>query len=216
MPELAVSATGVPGADGDRAGAILVLFLARQSSSVTVSAAAELTAIDLGVPGGETYVGLALATLADLDGNGHEELVVGCPACDHGGEDNGAVIVAMLHDDSGVRVHRAVVLSELSNFMTASPEIISRNFGSSIASMTDFDSDGKLDIAVGVQNDLADRSGSVYVLSLRRDGTVARSRRISNGYGGLNEAGVAIGATARFGSSVAYVGDLDGNGAYIR
>ena len=84
-------------------------------------------------------------------------------------------------------------------------------FGSSVASMGDLDGDGITDLAVGAERDADGGSnrGAVYVLFLNPDGTVKAHQKISDTAGGFTG---AITDGDYFGSSVASLGDLDGDG----
>ena len=87
------------------------------------------------------------------------------------------------------------------------------NFGISVASVGDFDSDTVTDICVGAYLDDdggADR-GAVYVLFLNSNGTVKVSQKISSTEGGLDASGVSLDDNDYFGTSVASVGDVDGD-----
>jgi hypothetical protein len=76
-------------------------------------------------------------------------------------------------------------------------------FGFACAALGDLDGDGNPDLAVAQQG-----NESVRILFLAEDGSVDRSVRIANGSGGLP--GATVGS--HFGSSVALLGDLDGDG----
>ena len=97
-------------------------------------------------------------------------------------------------------------------------------FGSSIAALGDLDGDGVVDIAVGApredegapgtQTDL----GAVYILFLHANGTVRTQQKIGKERGTFTPDGTEGGLTPspqhqdRFGSSLAAVGDIDGDG----
>jgi Ca2+-binding RTX toxin-like protein len=83
-------------------------------------------------------------------------------------------------------------------------------FGNSVASLGDLDGDGVTDLAVGALGDDTggtDR-GAVHVLFLNTDGTVKSSRKIASGMSGSP----TLADGDFFGSSVASLGDLDGDG----
>ncbi|MCP5027972.1 MAG: hypothetical protein GY929_16980, partial [Actinomycetia bacterium] len=84
-------------------------------------------------------------------------------------------------------------------------------FGGSVASIGDVDGDGIVDVAVGAYRDDdggTDR-GAVYVLLLNADGTVKAEQKISSTAGGLTG---PLDDGDWFGSSVAGIGDVDGDG----
>lgn len=84
-------------------------------------------------------------------------------------------------------------------------------FGSSAASLGDLDGDDVTDIAVGARgdDDGSSDAGAVYVLFLNSNGTVGSSVKISRSQGNFTG---YLEAFDRFGTSVASVGDLDGDG----
>jgi hypothetical protein len=89
-------------------------------------------------------------------------------------------------------------------------EIEGSHFGISAASLGDLDGDGVVDVAVGAPaNDQHDEKGAAWILFLHRNGTVKSHQEISSYEGGFT--GV-LDVFDRFGSSIASVGDLDGDG----
>ncbi len=81
--------------------------------------------------------------------------------------------------------------------------------GRSVTSIGDLDGDGVVDLAIGADEYDSEESGggSVYVLFMNVDGTVKRSQQISSQLGG---GPVLVNST--FGTSLASLGDLDGDG----
>ena len=85
------------------------------------------------------------------------------------------------------------------------------NFGFSVASLGDLNGDGVGDLAVGASSDDdggTDR-GAVWVLFLNTDGTVESHQKISDIEGGFTG---TLDNADFFGTSVAWLGDLDGDG----
>src|SRR5262245_49230089 len=84
-------------------------------------------------------------------------------------------------------------------------------FGHALAPLGDLDGDGVGDLAAGVaeDDDGGSNRGAVYVLFLDRQGTVRSNAKISSTQGGF--AG-HLDNTDLFGSAVAGLGDLDGDG----
>lgn len=88
----------------------------------------------------------------------------------------------------------------------------SDRFGEAIASIRDLDSDGVPDLAVGAPytgNAGGNRKGAVWILFLRSNGRVKSHVKIDQGEGGFTE---NLDEDDMFGSAIASVGDLDGDG----
>jgi len=84
-------------------------------------------------------------------------------------------------------------------------------FGDAITSLGDLDGDGVTELAVGADgdDDGGSNSGAVWVLFLNADGTVREHQKISDTAGGFT--GV-LELSDTFGTAVAALGDLDGDG----
>jgi hypothetical protein len=85
-------------------------------------------------------------------------------------------------------------------------------FGSSLAGLADLDGDSVNDLAVGAFRDENTQTdeGAVCVLLMNSDGTVKSHVKISDGLAGFTPSG--LDGDDWFGSSVANLGDLDGDG----
>ncbi len=101
-------------------------------------------------------------------------------------------------------------ISDTQGGFTGELEDVNR-FGTSAASLGDIDGDGVGDLAVGVPNngDGGKLRGAVWVLFLNTDGTVKFDQKISDIQGGFT--GILDNGDL-FGTSVASLGDLDGDG----
>jgi hypothetical protein len=84
-------------------------------------------------------------------------------------------------------------------------------FGSALANLGDLDGDGVTELAVGApyESEGGLEYGAVWILFLNDDGTVKSSSKLGQGLGGFSG---TLGERAHFGSSMAAMGDFDGNG----
>jgi uncharacterized repeat protein (TIGR01451 family) len=156
--------------------------------------------------------GTGLANIGDIDGDGLPELAVGARNDPDGGSQRGAVYIISPKSDGVLR--RATKISNTSGNFTF-PLINATLFGSSVAGIGDLDGDGITEIAVGaIQGNESSFNnetglGAVYILALNSTGGVRDQARISNLSGNFSDRLEPGGA---FGSSVAGIGDLDGDG----
>ena len=147
-----------------------------------------------------------MASLGDLDGDGVTDLAVGAMGDDTGGSYRGAVHVLLLNANGTVK--SSVKIASGTN---GGPTLANGDrFGISVASLGDLDGDGVTDLAVGADSDNTGgyHRGAVYVLLLSANGTVKSSVKIASGTSG----GPTLADGDLFGSSVAALGDLDGDG----
>ncbi|MYL10928.1 MAG: VCBS repeat-containing protein, partial [Cenarchaeum sp. SB0669_bin_11] len=109
------------------------------SDDVYPTAAIEINGLTPNGPvlANNAFFGISVASLGDLDGNGVPDLAVGAEFDNASGTYRGTVHVILMNGDGTVKS-----TSEI-NGATYS------NFGTSVASMGDFDGDGVPDLAVG-------------------------------------------------------------------
>lgn len=153
-------------------------------------------------------VGQALAALGDFDGDTLPDVAAGAPGDDDGGSDRGAVWTLLLDSTGGVGSD--VKTSSSAGGFTG-PLDNGDRFGSAIAPLGDLDGSGTPELAVGAQLD-ADggfAKGGVWVLFRSPGGAVASAQKISATQGGF---GGTLDYFDYFGSSLASLGDLDGDG----
>ncbi len=202
--DLAVGATG-DDTGGTYRGAVHILLM---NPNGTVKSSQKIAH---GVGGGPAlsnldFFGSAVANVGDLDNDGHTELAVGASGDDTSGLGRGAVHVLFLNSNGTVKNIRKVASG-----MNGGPALSDDDgFGRSVASIGDLDGDGVTDLAVGAYRDDTGGGGrgAVQILLLNSDGTVKSSQKIGSGVGG----GPTLANDDRFGSSVASLGDLDGDG----
>lgn len=164
-----------------------------------------LSAVPVPVPVSDfDFYGSALAPLGDLNGDGTPDLAVGAPGDDRSGVERGAVWI--LFRDSDGSLSSRLALRPGRNLFSPPQDV--RSFGSALAALGDLDADGTLELAVSAI--LPSPSlGSLWILSIRPDGSVARELEIGEGIGGF---GGDLNADDNFGSALAALGDLDGDG----
>jgi hypothetical protein len=154
--------------------------------------------------------GTSIASVGDIDGDGLGDFAVGALSDDDGGTDRGAVYILFMNMNGTVRAQQKVS-STVGGF--SGPLDNGDSFGVSVCSPGDLDTDGIPDLAVGASGDDdggVDR-GAIYILFMNQDGTVRAQQKVSSTSGGF---GLPLLEDDRFGSSVAPMGDLDGDGVY--
>jgi hypothetical protein len=156
------------------------------------------------------YHGKSVANLGDIDGDGVADLAVGNDRERVGRAgvfSRGAVNILFLNSDGTVKSS-----SEIGSELGGGPKLANNDFfGNSVANAGDLDGDGVADLLVGAHNDDTggEDRGAVYVLFMNTNGTVKSSTKIANATGG----GPTLVDTDKLGTSLANLGDLDGDGA---
>ena len=152
--------------------------------------------------------GTSAAGIGDLDGDGVEDIVVGAPNDDDGGNGVGAVWILFLKDNGTVKDTQKISALE-GGFQGALFSF--DGFGTSVAAIGDVDGDGVQEIAVGAPGDdtAALNAGAVWILFMKTDGTVKVEREITTGEAGFSP---QLAPGDSFGASIANGGDLDGDG----
>ena len=206
--DLAVGAPVSDDGEPDQ-GAVWILFL---NPDGTVSSEQKISETAGGFGGVLDYwdwFGFSAAALGDLDGNGIRDLAVGAWLDDDGGTDQGAVWILLLNSDGTVSSEQKISETAGGFGGVLDP---GDGFGFSLAALGDLDGDGRVELAVGANgdDDGGTDQGTLWILSLDPDGTVFSERKInetSGGFGGVLAPGDS------FGTSVAPLGDVDGDGA---
>lgn len=143
------------------------------------------------------YLGTALTTLKDLNGNGVDELVV------TDGSTGGKLFVLFLNNTYGIDSF-TMIRDGYSGF---NPSGNTSGFGKDIANIGDLDKDGVEDLAVGSWYNEGLRGG-VYILFMKQNGTVKSHKYIGNNSGGIG----SLAVSSYFGEAVEGIGDLNQDG----
>lgn len=152
--------------------------------------------------------GNALAIPGDIDGDGRPDLCIGAQADPDGGPTKGAMWNVFL--GPGGQALGQAKISDTSGNLNYTLDNDDR-FGSSVASAGDVDGDGIEDIFIGApgDDDTGHDRGAVWLFFLAADRTVKSHTKFS----GLSpELFGRLADDDLFGSSVASVGDLNGDG----
>ncbi len=200
-------AVGAPGRDagGTDIGAV---YLTPLNAGGTASTSIVLTSGVSGMPtltAGDRFAA-SIAAIGDIDGNGVVDLVVGAPGDDAGGIDAGALYILRLNAAGSV-----VGSTKLANGVSGMPTLAAGiNFGAAVSMIPDLDGDGVAELAVGApasDTGGSDR-GSIFILFMNPSGTVKSFTEIASDLNG----GPTLTNSDQFGSSIAAIGDLNGDG----
>lgn len=159
-------------------------------------------------PDEDDVFGWAAAPVGDLDNNGTIDLAVG--VISGGRYDAGQIQILFLDETGG-----SFTVDHRTELYRAAYSDVSRGFGSAIAAVGDLDGDDVAEIVVGdplLQSrsypdgePTGDSEGAAYLLYLNRDGTLK-----DFGPHAFTEPSNAV--DARYGASIAFLGDLSGEG----
>ncbi len=187
---------------GDKTGAMHVMYM-NSNGSVSETRVISAATANVTFSGYLSNFGSSVAHIGNLNDVGIYDIVVGASREDF---DIGAIHIIHLSNDTSV--YKAIKINN--NTINGPVVSIGDRFGSSIANIGDLNGDGISDIAVGAQNDDAggvDR-GAIHVMFMNRNGSVSNTIEINNNT--IN--GPALSDDDRFGSSIANIGDLNGDG----
>jgi len=193
---------------GTGRGAVYILFLNSNGSVKSEQKISDTEGSFTGTLDNDDRLGISVASLGDLDGDGVTDIAVGATLDDDGSTNRGAVYILFLNSNGSVKSEQKI--SDTAGGFTGTLDDQDQ-FGTSVASLGDLDGDGIPDIAVGAGSDQdgGEDRGAVWILFLDTDGTVKSFQKISDLEGGFTG---TLDNFDIFGISVASLGDLDGDG----
>ena len=189
---------GAPGDDGmgeDRGAVYIISF--NSSSIVQISEISDTQGNFPNLSNNDLF-GVSVTSLGDLDGDGNTDIAVGSPGFDIGSallpDIVGAFYVLFLHENRTVRSSPVLHQGDENNM----------RYGSAISNIGDISGDNITDLAVGDS-----LRGAIFILFINPDGSIISESEISENQGGFN--GFDLDDDSLFGSSIANIGDLNGD-----
>jgi len=150
------------------------------------------------------YYGLSVDSPGDLNGDSIPDLVVGAPCTTSSGQ--GAVYIHFMNTDGSIKSTVAI-----DNDTSHGPSLYTGDvYGFGIDSIGDLNGDGVEDLAIGAPGDDTGGTnrGTVHIHFMNTDGSIDSTVELNSN----TTNGGTLGNSAFYGSSIANIGDLDGNG----
>ena len=204
VTDIAVGAIYDDGSGSD-IGAIHIMFM---NSNGTVSDTIEINNDTVNGPvlHNDDRFGYSIANIGDMNNDGVTDIAVGAIYDDGGGSDIGAIHIMFMNSNGTVSD-----TIEINNDTVNDPVLHNDDrFGYSIANIGDMNNDGVTDIAVGAIYDDAGGSnrGTIHIMFMNSNGTVSHTIEINDNTAN----GPDLSNGDSFGSSIANIGDLNGDG----
>ncbi len=159
-----------------------------------------------GVLNEKDLFGNATATIEDVNNDGFPDVAIGAPMSNNGGNsmNQGAVWLVYLQENGKVNSSKKLGFSN-GTFLSLSDN---DDFGSAIIPISDIDNDGNDDLVVGAKGSDAGQ-GAIWVLFLDENENIKSFVKSDATTSPLEN---AIEPRDNFGSAMANIGDLDGDG----
>jgi CHU domain-containing protein/FG-GAP repeat protein/VCBS repeat protein len=206
---------------GSNRGAVWICFMNEDGTVTSEQKISDVAGSFTGTLDDGDLFGISLAALNDLDGDGIVDIVVGAKGDDDGGTNEGAMWFLYLNTDGTVKDYDKLSTTDT----LLSPEVATNEqFLYDISYFGDRNNDGKLDLLVGAweASDSTITSGEVYVLHLEGSPSYPHKKyhKTLSFISGLKKHSALTGEPLAseidgwdyYGSSVAAIGDLDGDG----
>ena len=187
-------------------GAVWILFLEQDGA---IKSKQKISATEGNLPNilvNCSKFGKAVTGLGDLNKDGIEDIAVSTDQAI--GTIGREIWILFLNEDGTVKnsknLSSSLSTSEDRFWQTTSEEITVTNIG-------DLNNDGIQEIGIGSAYSRVDKEplGSVWVVSLDKEGNVVSYKKITSNTGGLNE---KLGNNNRFGSAISTIGDVNKDG----
>ena len=191
-------------------GAVHILFMNANGSVKSTAVINDATTNGPILRNGDQF-GYSLQSISDLNGDGIDDLVAGAfsdnGSAERSPQNYGNIHILFLDTDGSLAAETVEVRDDTTNGPSLTAD---DGFGSSVANIGDFDGNGFDDLAVGAVLDDAggNNRGTVHILFMNTNGAVASTVEINSS----TENGPTLTNTDRFGTSIANIGDLDGDG----
>jgi hypothetical protein len=142
---------------------------------------------------GSISAGASVACVGDFDADGYSDYVIGAPAADNGGTDAGLLFLFFGHPKN----------PSMRGFVTNTGDVVNGRYTHCVAGAGDIDNDGYDDFIVGMQNLDSDTNARVRVYYGNNTGELGQRS---------NELAAPVKGGGMFGSAVAGIGDVNGDG----
>lgn len=206
IEDLAVGAEGDDDGGTNR-GAVWILFLDTDGTVSSYQKISDTSGSFTGTLDNGDLFGESISSIGNLNESGASDIAVGSSGDDDGGSNHGAVWILFLNTNGTVSSYQKI--SDTSGSFTGTLNSYDY-FGCSLAGIDDMNGDNVGDLVVGAEGIFngTRELGAVWVLFLNSNGTVKSFQKIDSSEGEFTG---TYDEDDYFGSSVGYLGDLNGD-----